>query len=648
MPSQPSPQLWRGRTAAGRLALVLGLVVGIPVALALGLVLLVLGAVAGVIALVGRLIGVAAAWVWFWIRRSRPVPCPFGTPAPVSRRGRRIALSGLYLSLVPRTIGGTARVAGWLLGPPALLVSLVGTVLPRWRARPYVAVFTLPAILRKVVALGRRRGLLRDGQDAVLLGYDDFLARAFPLIRDVLDWWNDPDAGDDYTPTPGLVDVPAGLLGLPLGPSPDPLGQPGIAAGAMRRRSIRSLREVLLSQREIDDLCDPDLDDRADVALVRVVEVGGGVDRRWIVQFASTKSWHPRAGAAPNDLAADLVIGAGAVPTVTRAALETMREAGIRPGEPVLLAGFSLGGMVAAQVASAAVAAGLTVTHLVVAGSPLGRIAVPDAVPDAVSILALEHVLDPVPRVEGRENPVRLDAGTVFLTIKARPPLSHGFRIGALHQSTAYADTAGAVEADPPDPRVADLLAELSAFFGPPQRIHDHAAMRAGGLPPRPSVPLYLHSTVEEGITRGTLRQTVRRLPGVIAVDVYQSRSGFATTILWNADLLVRELDPWLIAAGRTAVYRGLLSLLTRRRAVGIHLRLQARETPGITWEATVQRLADGRWRESIDITVDDRADPAEVARLFPGGTAPVVVLHDPDAFAPILDVARQRSGAAG
>ena len=56
-----------------------------------------------------------------------------------------------------------------------------------------------------------------------------------------------------------------------------------------------------------------------------------------------------------------------------------------------------------------------------------------------------------------------------------------------------------------------------------------------------------------------------------------------------------------------------------------------------------MQRLSDGRWRESIDITVDDRADPADVARLFPQGTAPVVFIHPPDAFEPVLDVARQR-----
>ncbi|SEA98205.1 hypothetical protein [Leifsonia sp. 21MFCrub1.1] len=641
MPSQPSPQLWRGRSPAAAALLLAGLVAGVPVALLLGILLAALGLVGGVLVAIGWLLSVAAAWAWYAVQRGRRIPYPFGAPPPTTRRARRMALSGLYLSLVPRTVGGIARVAGWLLSPLALLVSLAGLALPRWRAKPYLAVFTLPSLLRKVVNLGRRRGLLRDGHDAVLTGYDDFLGRAFPLIRDVLDWWNDPLAGDDYVPTPGLPDVPAGLLGLPLGPSPDPLGQPGIAAGAMRRRSIRSLRDVLLSQREIDDLCDPDLDDRADVATVRIVEVppSASTGRRWIVQFASTKSWHPRAGAAPNDLTADLLIGAGDEPTITRASLTAMREAGIRPGEPMLLAGFSLGGMVAAQVAASAVAEGLDVTHLLVAGSPLGRI----AVPPTVSVLALEHVLDPVPRIEGRENPLRTESGAPFLTVKARPPLSLGFRIGALHQSTAYADTAAMIEADPPDSSVAALLAGLAPFFAPGQRIHDRAAVRAGGLPPRPSVPLYLHSTVDEGITRGTLRQTVRRLPGVIAVDVYQSRSGFATTILWNADILARELDPWLVAAGRTAVYRGLLSLLARRRAVGIHLRLQARSTPGITWEATVQRLSDGRWRESIDITLDDRADPDTVRRLFPAGTAPVTVVHDPDAFDPILDVARQR-----
>ncbi|MFP3416231.1 hypothetical protein SB773_32850, partial [Bacillus sp. SIMBA_074] len=47
--------------------------------------------------------------------------------------------------------------------------------------------------------------------------------------------------------------------------------------------------------------------------------------------------------AAPNDLTADLLIGGGVEPTVSRAALDTMRDAGVRPGEPVMLAGRSSG-----------------------------------------------------------------------------------------------------------------------------------------------------------------------------------------------------------------------------------------------------------------------------------------------------------------
>ena len=431
MLSQLPPRVWRGRTPAGWAGLVAGLIVGLPVALAAGLALVALGVVAVVVAAVAGILALAAEWIWYFVQRGTRDRYPFPVPAPSRRRARRTALSSLYLTAVPRLTGGLARLAGWVLAPVALLIGLVGIVLPRWRARPYLAVFTLPALLRKTVALGRRRGLFRDGHDTVLLGYDDLLERRFPLLHDFLRWWGDPGAGDVYTPTPGLPDVPAGLLGLELGPSPDPLGQPGLAAGAMRRRSVHTLRDLLLSQREIDDLCDPDLDERIDTAVIRLVEREHGGVRHWIVQFPSTKSWHPRPGIAPNDLTADFVIGGEHEATITRAALETMREAGIRPGEPGVLAGFSLGGMVAAQLAVRAPAAGFAVTHLVVAGTPLGRL----PIPAGIRTLAIEHVLDLVPRIDGRENPVRLHLGGAgaLVTVKAGPALAPGFRLGALH-----------------------------------------------------------------------------------------------------------------------------------------------------------------------------------------------------------------------
>ncbi|WP_223693935.1 hypothetical protein [Leifsonia poae] len=642
---QNRPRTARGRGPGRWIALVAGLIVGGLLALAVGLLLLVVAVAVGLLAVVVRIVEALAGWVWFAVQRRARNPYPFRLRPPRDRAERTLTDSSLYLNAAPRLFGATARLAVPLLAPLALLAGLIGLVSPRWRARPYVAVFTLPGLLRKAVNVGRRRGLLLDGHRVRTLEYDDYLAETFPHIRDFLTWWRDPDARHDYRPSPGIVDAPAALLGLALGPYPDPLGYPGLAAGALRRHQITGLRDLFVSQREIDDLCDPDLDDRADVALIRLSSRpdASGL-RHWIVQFPSTKSWHPRAGVAPNDLTADLVIGADVEATATRAGLETMRAAGIRQGEPVLLAGFSLGGMVAAQVAVRAAAAGFTVTHLVTGGAPLGRL----ELPPGVRVLALEHVLDIVPRLEGRENPVRWSRGGVsgvtagtreFVTVKAGPPLPIGFRLGALHQSTAYADTAGALEADPPDERVADMLRQLRVHFGPGQRLVDHAALRAGASVPQPSVPFYLHSTVQEGITRGTLRQTLRRIPGVIAVDVYQSRAGFATTILWNADVLVRSLRPWFTSVERIAVYRGLLSLLKRRRAVGIHFRLQAKETPGVTWEATVQRMPDGRWREILDLTFEDAEADAEFRPLLlPGGDESTVAYYPAHAFDPVFD----------
>ena len=640
MPQLP-PRVWAGRGVVGWVLLVIGVVVGAVLALAAGLVLVAVAIVVWLVWLALWLVGYAWAWLWYAGQRMRRVEYPFTIPSPVSRKRRTDVFSSSYLSGAPRLVGAVARLAGFLLGPLALVASLIGVVAPRWRARPYVAVFTLRGILAKAVGLGRRRGWLVDGHDPAVQTFDDFLVVAFPQIADFVRWWRDPDAPVDYVPSPGLHDATADQLGLTLGSYPDPLGFPGLAAGAMRRRQITGYRDLLVSQREIDDLCDPDLDDRNDVGVVRITSrVAEDGIRRWLVQFPSTKSWHPRAGVAPNDITADLVIGAEREPTMTRAGIAAMAAAGIAPGEPVMLAGFSLGGMVAAQVAVRAERYGFMVTHLVTAGSPLGRV----PVPSGIRVLALEHVLDIVPRIEGRENPVDgrdgsgVDSPGVpkWLTVKAGPPLPGGFRLGVLHQSTAYADTAAAVEDDPPGP-VAAALGELSVFFGPGQRLVDYAVLREGAYSVQPSVPFYLHSTVEEGITRNSLRMTLRRMPGVIAVDIYESRAGLATTILWNADVLVRSLRPWFTEVERFAVYRGLLSLLKRRRAVGFHFRLQAKETPGVTWEATVQRMPDGRWREVIDIAFDS----AEVEReflpvLLPDGWTSTVTYYPPNAFQPV------------
>jgi hypothetical protein len=373
---------------------------------------------------------------------------------------------------------------------------------------------------------------------------------------------------------------------------------------------------------------------------------GGDGIRRHIVQLPSTQTWHPRAGSAPNDITADLVALSGAETTLVRAALEVMGRVGIGADDAVLLAGFSLGGLTAAQLIDGCRMHGYRVTHLISAGAPIGRGRVSigsDAGGPALSVLSIEHVLDAVPRLDGRENPIRVSTRPgepQWVTVKAGPPLPRGFRLAVTHHSPSYAETAGAIESDPPDEAVRRFLDGASGhdgaleFFGPGQQLRDFAATRAGFETPQAAVPLFLHQAVDDGVTRAELRTTLRRVPGVIAVDIYPSRTGFPTTILWSADVLVHDLSPWFRRVERTSVYQGLLSLLKREPSVGIHLRLQARRSPGVIWESTVQRTVDGRWREIVDVSfTSEQAERDYLPLLLPGGWMSRITYYPPDAF---------------
>ena len=77
-----------------------------------------------------------------------------------------------------------------------------------------------------------------------------------------------------------------------------------------------------------------------------------------------------------------------------RAVVQAMREAGIRPGEPVIEVGHSQGGLIAAQVAASGEFNSVaTVTF----GAPSGEV----PVPDGVDTVAVEHSDDIVPGMGG-------------------------------------------------------------------------------------------------------------------------------------------------------------------------------------------------------------------------------------------------------
>jgi hypothetical protein len=143
--------------------------------------------------------------------------------------------------------------------------------------------------------------------------------------------------------------------------------------------------------------------------LVRVIEVeqpdGSGA---WIVQIPGTIAWSPRAGPVAHDLTSDvrlLSLQESVLATAALAALAQSQAASGRPSastEPVMLTGHSLGGIAAMAIAADDdLRAGVNLTHVVTAGSPVGHV----PVPPQVQVLSLEHVGDVVPLADLTANP---------------------------------------------------------------------------------------------------------------------------------------------------------------------------------------------------------------------------------------------------
>jgi len=175
---------------------------------------------------------------------------------------------------------------------------------------------------------------------------------------------------------------------------------------------------------------------------VRVTALRAADGRRsWVVQIPGTQSWSPVPRADPFDLTGNVHAMAGRSTAGGRTVTAALTLAGARPGEPVLLAGHSQGGMVAAQLAAdPAFRSRFTVTHVVTAGSPIA--AAP--IPASVAVLSLEHDHDLVPRLDGEPNPDR--AGWVTVSAAAEPPGGAPDAVSS-HEAARYADTAAAVDA---------------------------------------------------------------------------------------------------------------------------------------------------------------------------------------------------------
>jgi hypothetical protein len=161
-----------------------------------------------------------------------------------------------------------------------------------------------------------------------------------------------------------------------------------------------------------DSLAQGDLQGEIDVRRMHWTRADGTVVTSWIVDVPGTKSWQfdPRSRDHLNDLATNLSTIAGEPSARVDGVTRALEMAGVRRGEPVMLVGHSQGGLVAMRAAEQCAKDGrFTVTHVVTAGSPIARM----AVPDGVQVLSLENRYDLVPRLDGQPPPPEPNRVTV-------------------------------------------------------------------------------------------------------------------------------------------------------------------------------------------------------------------------------------------
>jgi hypothetical protein len=204
----------------------------------------------------------------------------------------------------------------------------------------------------------------------------------------------------------------------------------------------------------------------------------------WLVEVSGTQSWGAEPGTNPFDVTSDVRLMAGQSTAlaqgVTIALDEAMAATGRdTSGEPVMLAGHSLGGIVAAGLASSPrFLAGHRVTHVVTMGSPVARM----PLPAGVSVLSLEHRQDAVPRLEGQPNPDRRDWVTVTRDLEGGSVRT----ASGAHSTGEYARTAALVDAST-DPSTVLWRDGSGEFFtragGPEAVVRDFRLQRVLGAP---------------------------------------------------------------------------------------------------------------------------------------------------------------------
>jgi hypothetical protein len=181
--------------------------------------------------------------------------------------------------------------------------------------------------------------------------------------------------------------------------------------------------------------------------------VEAGKPDRFDVYIAGTVTFDPTTKSQPFDLGSDLS-GVGQAPTASyQAVTQAMHQAGITADSPVVVNGYSQGGLLASMVAASGK---YNVQGVVTFGAPSSQVHIPASVP----VLSVRNTEDLVPATSGYD--VNSHAVIVERPVFAHQAVPSDWAVPA-HRLSYYQQTASAVDAAKSS-QVRDVLDPLNRF----------------------------------------------------------------------------------------------------------------------------------------------------------------------------------------
>jgi hypothetical protein len=183
----------------------------------------------------------------------------------------------------------------------------------------------------------------------------------------------------------------------------------------------------------------PDKSD-SQIGITKVTAQDGSFS--WLVTIPGTQSLALGWGSNGADNGTNIRSVAGDTNVIGLATVAAMIDSGIRPGEPVVLSGHSQGGIVSSALAAdPKFTAQFSVVAVLTAGSPVSQL----KPANGAQWLSLEHHQDPVPVLDGANNPRTRNHTTVVRDLKTAsdPVVRKGAKdAGTAHDGVTYANTA--------------------------------------------------------------------------------------------------------------------------------------------------------------------------------------------------------------